>query len=117
MSSQQKYLPEETSYRVMQLLQENPDLTQRELAEKLGVSVGSVNYCLKALVDKGWVKIKNFANSKNKFGYVYVLTAHGLIEKVELTRRFLKRKMTEYETLKNEIDALKTEMSESERQA
>jgi len=117
MNSSNKPLQEETSYRVMQLLQENPDLTQRELAEKLGVSVGGVNYCLKALVDKGWVKMKNFAHSKNKFGYVYVLTPHGLSEKAEFTGRFLKRKMAEYEMLKHEIDVLKAEMAESERQA
>jgi EPS-associated MarR family transcriptional regulator len=112
MNSSNKPLQEEMSYRVMQLLQENPDLTQRELAEKLGVSVGGVNYCLKALVDKGWVKMKNFAHSKNKFGYVYVLTS----EKAELTGRFLKRKIAEYEMLKHEIEALKAKMSESERQ-
>ena len=93
----------------MQLLQENPDLTQRELAEKLGVSVGGMNYCLKALVDKGWVKMKNFAHSKNKFGYVYVLTPHGLSEKADLTSRFLKRKMAEYEIIKNQIKTLKAE--------
>jgi EPS-associated MarR family transcriptional regulator len=86
------------------------------LAISLAMSVGGVNYCLKALVDKGWVKMKNFAHSKNKFGYVYVLTPHGLTEKAELTGRFLKRKMAEYEMLKNEIEALKVEMSESERQ-
>ncbi|MEY3864140.1 MAG: hypothetical protein RL183_1026 [Pseudomonadota bacterium] len=116
MNSSNKPLQEEMSYRVMQLLQENPDLTQRELAEKLGVSVGGVNYCLKALVDKGWVKMKNFAHSKNKFGYMYVLTPHGLTEKAELTSRFLKRKIAEYEMLKHEIEALKAKMSESERQ-
>jgi len=79
--------------------------------------VGGVNYCLKALVDKGWVKMKNLAHSKNKFGYVYVLTPHGLSEKADLTARFLKRKMAEYEMLKHEIEALKAEISESERQA
>ena len=112
----QKPLPEETSYRVMQLLQENPDLTQRELAEKLGVSVGGVNYCLKALVDKGWVKMKNFAHSKNKFGYVYVVTPTGLVEKVEITRRFLQRKMDEYETLKAEIETLKSEVKKTDHE-
>ncbi len=110
MNSSNKPLQEEMSYRVMQLLQENPDLTQRELAEKLGVSVGGVNYCLKALVDKGWVKMKNFAHSKNKFGYVYVLTPHGLSEKAELTGRFLKSKMAEYEMLKLEIESLKKQL-------
>lgn len=110
MNSSNKPLQEEMSYRVMQLLQENPDLTQRELAEKLGVSVGGVNYCLKALVDKGWVKMKNFAHSKNKFGYVYMLTPHGLSEKADLTSRFLKRKMAEYEMLKLEIESLKKQL-------
>lgn len=114
MPTLQKRLPEEISYRVMQLLQENPDLTQRELAEKLGVSVGGVNYCLKALMDKGWVKMKNFAASKNKFGYVYVLTPTGMAEKVAITHWFLQRKMAEYDALKVEIEALKSEASAEE---
>lgn len=101
---------EETHYKVMRLLEENPDLTQRELAQSLGVSLGSVNYCLRALVDKGWVTIKNFAYSKNKFGYIYVLTPTGLAEKVIITQRFLQRKMDEYEQLKAEIEALKSEV-------
>lgn len=115
MPTLQKPPPEETSYRVLLLLQENPDLTQRELAEKLGVSVGGVNYCLKALVDKGWVKVKNFAHSKNKFGYVYVLTPHGLVEKAAITHRFLQRKMNEYETLKAEIEILKSEVKKTDQ--
>jgi len=94
----------------MRLLEENPDMTQRELAQSLGVSVGSVNYCLRALVDKGWVKMKNFANSKNKFGYIYVLTPSGLAEKALITQCFLQRKMDEYEALKAEIEALKREI-------
>ncbi len=76
---------EETQYKVMRLLKQNPDLTQRELVQSLGVSVGSVNYCLKSLVDKGWVKMKNFTFSKNKFGYIYVFTPHGLAEKILIT--------------------------------
>ncbi len=99
---------EETHYKMMRLLEENPDLTQRELAQSLGVSVGSVNYCLKALVDKGWVKMKNFAYSKNKFGYIYVLTPNGLAEKALITQRFLHRKMDEYERLKAEIAVLQS---------
>ena len=106
MTSRQAKLQEDTYYRVMRLLEENPDLTQRELAEKLGVSVGGLNYCLKALTEKGLVKMQNFANSKNKFGYVYVLTPRGISEKAKLTSNFLKRKMEEYEALKAEIDAL-----------
>lgn len=101
---------EETYLKVMRLLQENPDLTQRELAEQLGVSVGSVNYCLKALMEKGWVKMKNFIHSKNKFGYMYVLTPTGIAERAELTSKFLARKVAEYETLKHEIEVLKAEV-------
>ncbi len=93
----------------MRLLQTNPDLTQRELAQELGVSVGGLNYCLKALIDKGWVKMQNFSQSKNKFGYVYILTPTGMTEKATLASRFLKRKMSEYEALKAEIDALSAE--------
>jgi EPS-associated MarR family transcriptional regulator len=103
-------LREETYLKVMRLLQENPDLTQRELAEHLNVSVGSVNYCLKALMKKGWVKMKNFIHSKNKFGYVYVLTPTGIVERAELTSKFLVRKVAEYETLKHEIEILRSEV-------
>jgi len=109
MTSRQAKLQEDTYFRVMRILQENPDLTQRELAEKLGISVGGLNYCLKALMGKGLVKMKNFAHSKNKFGYVYVLTPSGLAEKAAITHRFLQRKMEEYETLKAEIEVLKSE--------
>lgn len=100
---------EDTAYRVMRLLQDNPDMTQRELAQKLGLSVGGLNYCLKALVDKGWVKVHNFAHSKNKFGYVYVLTPHGIAKKAQLTGQFLQRKMAEYESLQAEIASLRAE--------
>jgi EPS-associated MarR family transcriptional regulator len=86
----------------MRILQENPDFTQRELAEKLGISVGGLNYCLQALMEKGMVKMKNFANSKNRFGYVYVFTPSGMAEKAGITQRFLQRKMDEYEALKAE---------------
>ncbi len=109
MRSPKANLHEDTYLRVMRILQENPDFTQRELAEKLGISVGGLNYCLKALMKKGMVKIKNFANSKNKFGYVYMLTPIGMAEKTAITQRFLLRKMHEYEALKAEIEALKSE--------
>lgn len=109
MTSRQAKLQEDTYFRVMRILQENPDLTQRELAEKVGISVGGLNYCLKALMEKGLVKMKNFANSKNKFGYVYVLTPTGLAEKAAITHRFVQRKIDEYEALKAEIEALRTE--------
>jgi EPS-associated MarR family transcriptional regulator len=104
---------EDTYFRVLRALNENPDLTQRELAKKLGVSVGSLNYCLKALIDKGLVKMQNFSQSKNKFGYVYILTPRGMAEKAALTGDFLKRKLAEYEALKSEIESLHTELQQS----
>jgi EPS-associated MarR family transcriptional regulator len=93
----------------MRILQDNPDLTQRELAKELGMSVGGLNYCLNALVEKGFVKMGSFQKSKNKFKYVYLLTPHGIAEKLALTSRFLKRKMEEHDALKLEIEALKRE--------
>ncbi len=90
------------------MLQDNPDMTQREIAEKLGISTSGLNYCLKALIDKGWVKMQNFSQSKNKFGYIYVLTPKGPAEKAQLTGRFLKRKMHEYDELRKEIEVLRT---------
>ncbi len=90
----------------MRLLEANPDLTQRQLAEALGVSVGGLNYCLKALIQKGFVKVNNFRQSKNKFGYVYLLTPAGAGEKSRLMAKFLQRKMKEYEAIKAEIEAL-----------
>jgi EPS-associated MarR family transcriptional regulator len=111
MTSRQTQIKEDTHFRIMRILQENPDLTQRELAEKLNISVGGLNYCLNALIDKGLVKMQNFSNSKNKFKYVYILTPHGIAEKVELTNRFLKRKMQEYDSLKVEIEKLRHENS------
>jgi EPS-associated MarR family transcriptional regulator len=112
-TSRQAQIQEDTYFRVMRILQENPDLTQRELAEKLGVSVGGLNYCLKALMDKGWVKMQNFQNSKNKFKYVYLLTPQGISERVALTSRFLDRKMQEYEALKAEIDSLHQDVQQA----
>jgi EPS-associated MarR family transcriptional regulator len=109
MTSRQAKIQEDTYFRVMRILEENPDLTQRELAERLGVSVGGLNYCLKALMEKGLVKMQNFGQSKNKFGYVYILTPSGITEKAALASGFLKRKMDEYEALKAEIEALKNE--------
>lgn len=113
MTSRQAKLQEDTYFRVMRILQENPDITQRELAGKLGISVGGLNYCLKALMEKGMVKMKNFANSKNKFGYVYVLTPAGMAEKAAIAHRFLQRKMGEYDALKVEIDALRGEVEKT----
>ena len=110
MTSLQAQIQEDNHFRIMRILKENPELTQRELAEKLGMSVGGLNYCINALIDKGLVKMQNFSNSKNKFKYVYLLTPMGIAEKVALTTRFLSRKMEEYEALKLEIVALNSEV-------
>jgi len=114
MTSRQTKTHEDTHFRIMRILQENPDLTQRELAEKLGISVGGLNYCLNALIDKGLVKMQNFSQSKNKFGYVYLLTPRGISEKITLTSKFLDRKQAEYEALKAEIESLKAQSDISE---
>lgn len=99
-------LQEDTHFRVLSLLEQNPDMSQRELAKALGVSLGGVNYSLRAFVERGMVKAQNFKNSDRKLAYAYVLTPHGLAEKTRLTARFLKRKMEEYEALKAEIESL-----------
>lgn len=110
MTSRRSQLQEDTYFRVLRMLQDNPDMTQREIAEKLGISTSGLNYCLKALIDKGWVKVQNFSQSKNKFGYIYVITPQGIAEKAVLTGRFLQRKMQEYETLRAEIEALQSDV-------
>lgn len=94
----------------LRLLDANPDMTQRQLASALGVSVGAANYCLKALVEKGWVKLENFQSNPNKLGYLYLLTPAGVAAKTQLTARFLKRKLQEYDDLKAEIETLKAEV-------
>ena len=113
MTSRQAQIQEDTYFRVMRILQENPDLTQRELAEKLGVSVGGLNYCLNALMDKGFVKMGNFEKSKNKFKYIYLLTPQGIAERVMLTSHFLQRKMEEHDALKAEIERLRAEVEDN----
>jgi len=109
MTSRQAQLRQDTYFRILRLLQANPDLTQRELAHRLGVSVGGLNYCLKALIEKGWVKVHNFSQSKQKLGYAYILTPQGLLEKARLTSSFLRRKMQEFDALRAEIETLKIE--------
>jgi EPS-associated MarR family transcriptional regulator len=95
-----------TKLQVLRALQDKPDMTQRELAQKLGVSLGRVNYCIKALVDKGYVKVVNFAASNNKLRYAYILTPSGVAEKASLTTAFIARKLSEYQALRVEIGAL-----------
>ena len=90
----------------------NPEYTQRELSKEMGVSLGKVNYCIKKLTEKGWIKLTNFKQNPNKVGYVYLLTTKGIEEKTRLTFSFLKRKIIEYEILKKEINELKLESEE-----
>ena len=89
---------------ILRKLQKKPNSTQRELAEELGFSLGKLNYCLKALQQKGLVKIENFKKNPNKINYLYVLTPAGIAEKTKLTLNFMKRKMKEYDELKKELD-------------
>lgn len=110
MSVQRSKVQEDVRFRVMRLLQENPQLSQRELAQAVGVSVGSMHYLLNALIDKGFVKLGNFTAAKDKRRYAYILTPKGIAEKAAITRRFLDRKVAEYEALRVEIDALSREM-------
>jgi EPS-associated MarR family transcriptional regulator len=105
-------MPSELQFRVLRLLESNPNLSQRELSKSLGVSLGGMNYCVNALISKGSVKIQNFRNNQNKWVYSYLLTPQGLAEKTALTGAFLKRKMQEYESLKEEIEALSKEISQ-----
>ncbi|MDP2071927.1 MAG: MarR family EPS-associated transcriptional regulator [Methylotenera sp.] len=99
-------LTDEYSYKILKLVEEKPDISQRELAAALGISLGKVNFCLKALIDVGLLKASNFKNSKNKLAYMYLLTSAGIEEKAKITMRFLLSKMQEYETLRAEIDDL-----------
>jgi len=105
-------MSEELNYKVIKLIEQDAEISQRELSKELGVSLGKVNYCLRALIDKGWVKAKNFKNSQNKLAYRYLLTPHGMQEKTALTTRFLRRKLVEYEYLQLEIEALRSEVEQ-----
>jgi len=102
-----------TSYGLLKTLEDNPSLSQRDLAKRLGISLGKVNFCLNALVEKGCLKVNNFRNSDNKLAYAYLLTPHGVEEKARMTVRFLKYKMQEYEQLRAEIKELKREAEQT----
>ena len=105
-----KSIDPDVHFRVLHLLEEEPGLTQRELAQKLGISLGGVNYCLKALIEIGHIKAGNFTKNPNKSVYLYLLTPQGISEKAKLTADFLKRKMVEYQALKQEIDAIRSKV-------
>lgn len=104
---------EDASFRVLRLLERNPELSQREVAEALGVSLGATNYLLRALVEKGQIKIQNFRTSENKLRYAYILTPSGIDAKARLTLGFLKHKYAEYEALKAEIEELEADLEKN----
>ena len=106
-------LTEDLRYRLLKILSEEPQINQRDLAARLGVSVGKVNYCLTALVEKGLVKIGNFRKAQNKLAYAYLLTPSGIEEKARVTVSFLHRKMREYMELETEIELLRCEVAVS----
>ena len=95
-----------TSYGLLKILEDNPSLSQRNLAKQLGISLGKVNFCLNALIAKGCLKVSNFRNSSNKLSYVYLLTPHGVEQKAQMTLEFLQIKMREYQRLHAEIAEL-----------
>ena len=115
MASQRGQQKEETHFRVMRLLDEDPSISTREIARRAGISNGAAYYCVTALVDKGFVKLKNFARSKTKTNYIYELTPSGIRAKASLTVLFLERKRDEYEDLKLEIKRLENELDAEER--
>jgi EPS-associated MarR family transcriptional regulator len=106
---------EDLHFRVLKLLEEHPDMSQRVIADRLGVSNGKLHYCLRALVEKGLVKLGNFAESKHRLRYVYLLTPAGLAQKAAMTKRFLKRKLEEHAALKAEIASLQAELASERR--
>lgn len=102
-------ISDEHRYKIFKLVEYNPKISQRQLAHELGISLGKTNYCLKALVEIGLLKASNFRNSKNKLAYAYKLTPKGIEERANVTLRFLKKKITEYEQLQKDISMLRQE--------
>ena len=108
---------DDARFRILRLLEDHPHMTQRDIADALGISLGGVNYCLRGLVERGSVKVNNFRTSSNKRGYAYVLTPKGLHTRAVMTRDFLERRMAEYQALLDEIEALEAEIGNSEGRA
>lgn len=113
MSTRRQSSNDDTLFWTLKALQDNPAATQRQLAKEVGINVSTIHFCLKALVEKGWIKASNFSKSPNKLGYAYLLTPTGVSEKAALTRRFLQRKIVEYDKLREEIEALKLASAEA----
>jgi EPS-associated MarR family transcriptional regulator len=114
MTTQRNKLREDVNFRILRLLQDNPEMRQRELAKAVGLSTGGIHYVLNALLDKGLLKIENSTTTKDKRRYAYVLTRRGLATKADLTTRFLVRKMADYEIIKAEIDEVCEDLSDTE---
>ena len=110
MMSRRLIQQENTEFQILRHLEINPDITQRELSDKVNISLGSVNYALNALIARGWVKFKNFHKSEQKVAYAYMLTPEGLSQKAMLAKRFWVRKLQEYERLQSELKALSLEL-------
>ncbi len=113
MSSRRIIHQENNEFQILHQIEANPDVTQRQLSEKLNISLGSVNYALNSLIARGWVKLKNFQNSDNKIGYTYLLTSEGVTQKAVIAKRFWVRKLQEYELLKKELESLSDELGEN----
>jgi EPS-associated MarR family transcriptional regulator len=109
-------LTDEYRYKILKILEANPEISQRDLARELDISLGRVNFCLKALIEKGLLKATNFRNSQNKLAYMYLLTPSGIEEKSLMTAQFLKIKMLEYANLEAEIDQLRREAIQANKQ-
>ncbi len=105
-------LTDEYRYKILKIVEANPEISQRDLARKLEISLGRVNFCLKALIEKGLLKASNFRNNRNKLSYMYLLTPQGLEEKSTITARFLKAKLQEYADLQAEIEELRKDSSQ-----
>ena len=110
MASQRQQQQEETRFKVMRLLEENPSISTRQIAKMVGISNGTAHYCVTALIEKGFVKLRNFTQSKTKANYIYQLTPRGIRAKATLTVSFLERKRQEYEDLRVEIERLESEL-------
>lgn len=114
MTTQSDKLREDVRFRILRLLQDNPEMSQRQLAKEVGVSTGGIHYVLNALVEKGMLKFSNFTAAEDKRRYAYTLTPQGITEKAHLTRRFMIRKLAEYEALKAEIEQVQGDLSEQD---
>lgn len=112
--AKQAALQEEAYLKVLRAIDAEPTLSQRELAKQLGISLGKTNYCLQALLEKGWITARNFKNKKNKIAYSYLLTSKGIDHRARLTRSFLKRKQVEFEALKKDIEQLSKEAGKAD---